>query len=77
MMKQKSLEVSIDVEVSTGTGLRNGRGTTHDSRFLILSDTLLKEVGLALQRYVVHEVKRVFSAPYLQNVHVITNNNCV
>ena len=65
--KCSSLEVCINVKVSTRTGLCNWRGTTHYARLLIFSNTLLKEVGLAFQRNVVHEVKRVLSIPYLKN----------
>ena len=64
-MRWSSLEVGINVEVSSGAGLRHWRCTAHDTRFLIFSNTLLEEVRLAFERNVVHEVKRVFCTPYL------------
>lgn len=49
----ESLKISIQSEsVICGSG--------HDSHPLVLADSLLKEVGLALQRNVLHEVKRIF-----------------
>lgn len=68
--QSSSLEVSINVEVSAGAGLCDWWGSTHYPWFLILGNTLLKEVGLAFQRNIVHEVERVFCTPYLQHVHI-------
>ena len=52
------LEVSIEGELASG---RAG-DAVHDPGLLVLADPLLEEVRLALQRDVLHEVKRVLRA---------------
>ena len=40
----------------------------HDSCFLVLSHSLLKEVCLSLERYVLHEIKRIHRVVFLQQI---------
>jgi hypothetical protein len=62
------LKVFVEVEVTTilSLGLRLGSGilvlllgTSHDTSLLVITNTLFKEVGLAGERDVLHEVKWV------------------
>ena len=54
-----SLEISVECEDVF-------RFLRHDSRLLVLSNPLLKEVGLSLQWNVLHEVKGVLNIVHLQ-----------
>jgi hypothetical protein len=58
------LEVLIEVEISAALSLSGGvlvllLGAGHDTGLLVVTDTLLEEIGLASEGDVLHEIERV------------------